>query len=523
MRMVPYSPSLRASNAERKVFYALKSIERTTDTYCFHSLALPNHAYKACCEIDFLILGPEGIFALEVKGGGVSCNEKGMWIMTDRDGREHMHREGPFKQVQGNFFALLDRLKQSLPPDEYRSMAKGWGVVFPDCAFEVNSVEWDNATVADQRLIGHLSTWLENLVRYYQKKCGCNSGSRIAPDTLRSLRRLLRPIFERFQSLAGEIDTAEMTVNTLTEDQSHAVDIFEANPRVLCCGGAGTGKTFLALELARRNLSENRTVTLCCSTPWLKNFLDAKISHPALNVLTIEQLRRRSGQPIPSDVLIVDEGQDMMNMQDLDALDKIPARGLTAGCWSFFYDCNNQTGLVGRWDPKSLDFLKSIGATQIPLTRNCRNTRQIVDEVARRTGCQMGSKEQGEGPSVKAVRVRQGDCPAKTLESTMESLLGNGISSSQITILSPLRWDDSSVSSLPGNLLKEIVQLDEYSLRSFPPSRISFARIQDFKGLENTAIILVDIDQDILKASPPSMVYVGMSRARAYLVLIIRE
>lgn len=67
MRMIPSSPSSNASNAERKVFYALKGSGIPDDTVCLHSLGLPHHAYKACCELDFVLIGPDGLFALEVK------------------------------------------------------------------------------------------------------------------------------------------------------------------------------------------------------------------------------------------------------------------------------------------------------------------------------------------------------------------------------------------------------------------------------------------------------------------------
>jgi hypothetical protein len=68
---------------------------------------------------------------------------------------------------------------------------------------------------------------------------------------------------------------------------------------------------------------------------------------------------------------------------------------------------------------------------------------------------------------------------------------------------------------------RDVLQMDEFSLREFPPAQISFARIQDFKGLENTAIVLLDLDRTHLDQSARSLLYVGMSRARTYLALII--
>lgn len=523
MRMIPDSPSSNASNAERKVFYALKSIVRPDSTVCLHSLDVPRHAYKVCCELDFVILGPDGLFALEVKGGGVSRNDKGVWEMTDRNGEVHRHKEGPFKQVQGNFFALLEQFKKFVPTQELSAVPKGWGVVLPDCRFDVSSVEWDDATVADQRWMGQFSNWLDNLMRYYQKKLGATAAYRMNSETLRRLTGLLRPEFERQSSIAGELDTAEMTLRTLTDEQCHVVDIVEANERVLCSGGAGTGKTFLALDLARRSLAADKTVMFCCSSVWLRQFLDVQLAHPKMKVLTVDQARRALTKSPKVDVLIVDEAQDMMNLDDLDVLDRSVTGGLTAGSWAFFFDSNNQTGLIGRWDPKALEFLQSFGAMHVPLTRNCRNTRPIVEEIVRQTKCNMGVVNQGNGPAVQTIFVSTSQAIEKALEESLARLLESGVAPSNITILSPFSWAESSVSRLSDHLLRTIVQLDEFSMREFPPNRVSFARVHDFKGLENTAVIFTDLDASVLVQNPPSVLYVGMSRARAYLLLLLNK
>lgn len=441
--------------------------------------------------------------------------------MTDRKGQEHRHREGPFRQVQGNMFALLDQLKRHLPVAELDDLPKGWGVVLPDCAFDVKSVEWDDATIADQRRMGQFPVWIENFMRYYRRKAGHDAAYRARPEFLRRITDILRPQFEKVASLAGALDTAEMNLNSLTDDQCRAVDVLVANPRVLCSGGAGTGKTFLALELARRALAEERKVILCCSSPWLRNYLDTRLSDPIFHVLAIAQARKTVSRLTPADLLIVDEGQDLMNFEDLDVLDKLVQGGLAGGSWSFFYDRNNQSGLVGRWDPNSLEFLDSHGATHVPLTRNCRNTRPIVEEVQRLTGCDMGRKEEGEGPLVEVVQSDASEPPETKVSRTITRLLDEGVPMSHITLLSPYPWSESCASRLSQHVQRDVLQMDEFNLREFPPAQISFARIQDFKGLENTAIVLMDLDRQHLDRSAPSLLYVGMSRARAYLALVM--
>jgi hypothetical protein len=358
-------------------------------------------------------------------------------------------------------------------------------------------------------------------LRYNRNKLLRDPTYRLAPEQVTKLVSLLRPLFEQVPSLAGAIDTAEMILTALTDDQCRAVDILSANPRALCSGGAGTGKTFLAMEMARRALALGKTVTLCCSSPWLRHYLDARLVHPGLRTLHIGLARRVPAGTATTDMLVVDEAQDLMNFEDLDVLDKLVTGGLANGNWTFYLDSNNQTGLVGRWDAKALEYLASLGVARVPLTRNCRNTLPIVEAVAQHTGCDMGRQEQGGGPQVHVVRVDTGTRPESVLASTLDQLLANGVAPSDITVLSPMPWAESCASKLHAGGATAVLPLDDFSLRHFPPRKISFAKVSDFKGLENTAIVVVDIQPEHLDRSAPATLYVAMSRARAHLTMLV--
>jgi hypothetical protein len=62
-------------SAERRVFEALEKLDLDVRWQAFHSLNCSEHAYKRWSEIDFLIVGPPGLFVLEVKGGRVSVHD----------------------------------------------------------------------------------------------------------------------------------------------------------------------------------------------------------------------------------------------------------------------------------------------------------------------------------------------------------------------------------------------------------------------------------------------------------------
>src|SRR5262245_11766246 len=93
-----------ASDAERKLFRIIRD-DLSDDWTALHSLGLAGHERKPWAEIDFVLVGPDGVYSLEVKGGRIS-REAGKWSFTDRTGRTTVKDEGPFEQVGGASAAL---------------------------------------------------------------------------------------------------------------------------------------------------------------------------------------------------------------------------------------------------------------------------------------------------------------------------------------------------------------------------------------------------------------------------------
>ena len=76
------------------------------------------------------------------------------------------------------------------------------------------------------------------------------------------LAQHLRPDFEAVVPLHVPAHDVETRIAHLTRDQMRLIDVVEANPRVICSGGAGTGKTMLALELAKRQGAAGKKLSL---------------------------------------------------------------------------------------------------------------------------------------------------------------------------------------------------------------------------------------------------------------------
>jgi hypothetical protein len=520
MRMIPDTPHGTHSLAEKRVFDRLRAAFAGGDYTAYHSLNLTRHAYKRFGEIDFLVCGPEGLFVLEVKGGGVSC-QRGYWRYANRYGEVAESAEGPFKQAQSALHGLLAKLRESLPEPVLAQFAIGYGVIFPDCVWPTAGAEWEPWMLADARACHDLEGWLRRLFVGWRNRDSCHRH----PDAeaLAALRARLRPEFEAAVPLYIQMQGIEERIATLTEDQMALVDVVAANPRAMCSGGAGTGKTFLAMELARRWTAEGMKVALACRSPWLKSYLETHCALGGLTVALTDGLHtacRRLGLS-HFDALIIDEGQDVLDQASLERMDASVKGGLAGGRWCFFYDLNNQAGFFGVPDPVAIERLSAAYPAHVPLRTNCRNTRVILESVRSALGADMGVRGAGDGPQVRERRAFHRAEAARWLAEEIDALTGpGGMAPGGITLLSPYRFVDSCAAELPERLRRDILVLDQYSLRNFPTGKTSFSEIGSFKGLENEAVIVLDLPIPMRGAMSLASHYVAMSRARSLLSLI---
>ena len=109
-------------------------------------------------------------------------------------------------------------------------------------------------------------------------------------------------------------------------------------------------------------------------------------------------------------------------------------------------------------------------------------------------------------PDVEYINFNEQEDESIALTNKLKDLIKSGVKPSEITILSPFKFDQSVASKVTK------YKIDLVSLES---DNITYSTIQAFKGLENKVIILTDIKT----YRNPDLMYVAMSRARSMLIV----
>lgn len=526
IRMIPPVVYHFESKAEEKLFQQFSSVEVDDDVVVLHSLNLPEHEYKQWAEADFVVVSARGILVLEVKGGRVSCNN-GIWVFTNRFGNEFKKSEGPYQQAMGARIALQSRLDRSLPSSLIGKINFGFGVMFPDHNFNISSVEIPEQAIYDAKNWenGDLARWLKRLYKFWAGET--HKSARLNEKEVKTICHAMRPSLDLVPALISRVGECYQKLVKLTDEQCKYLDILLVQERVVIEGGAGTGKTFLAVEAARRLAAEGKKVLFVCRSHIFSWIIQERVHNSFVDVMNmdavIEAIER--GTPIDFDVLIVDEGQDFLDIDSIMQLDGLFADGLEKGKWLFFMDRNNQGSMYEKYDEAAMEYLRHAGIP-FPLKQNCRNTKQIAIQTMLYTGGDIGRC------SIEGSGLPVDDNNSYSSREELITIIDNvlrrwideeGITPGHITVLSPLPFEESVAASLDKRWRRKFFKIDSSIGNQWHDSMLTFSTVRDFKGLENRYIMLVDLEGFSESNKDLSMLYVAMTRANSYLWMAVPE
>ena len=567
-QLIPPRINEKAPPGERLLFDRFKNDSATEGWIVLHSLGVAKHPKRSEGELDFVVLVPgEGILCLEIKSGRVS-REDGLWKYgTGPFAKASL--VGPFRQASEAMHALRTHLSNT--DAEFRGLLYFSAAIFTLVDFDEISPEWHPWQVLDRSRISRtpISTCCLNVfqrARNHLKnvpsaKWFDSKRSRPSISQIRKIANILRGDFDCIEDPRSSIESAECKILKFTEEQYSALDVLQENPRVVFKGPAGSGKTFLAVEAVRRSVGEGKRVLFVCYNrllgQWLKNDISLLMGDRAelVTVGTLHKIMMQlSGLKVPVqndqlfwsqtlpgmvvdrglegvikapqfDFIVLDEAQDLINEEYLDVLDLLVVGGLAGGRWAFFGDYERQA-IYSENNQVDVDLLKILedrcsSFFKFPLRANCRNIAPVA--IGIETVCVLYpgySKILNEGDdqdSLKAYFYKDVKHQQEILENILDKLKPY-YGGSEIVILSPKEGVSSANCLYSENtskhLLSPLRKVDDLT------NSIKFTTIHSFKGLEAPVVIITDISK-ISDEQAISLLYVGMSRARTKLVLLI--
>ncbi|MEG0074325.1 MAG: NERD domain-containing protein [Eubacterium sp.] len=541
----PYCGEEIKSNAEKKIFDVLQKLQ-TKNTFVLHSLGLPKHESKIYGEVDFVVVCERGVACLEVKGGRVECRQ-GRWYFTDRYGVERQKPEGPFAQVTGNMFSLKKLLKRQFSDNRHmKNILVASGVVFPDIDFTVESAEIIEEIVYD-RQTEDVTNYMDGIFDYWKERQHGKS-SKLSPSDIDSIVDFFRQDFTFIPTLNNRLNDVDRRLVRLTNEQFGVMEGLSANEHLLIEGGAGTGKTLLAADFARKQAEKGNRVLYVVFNKNLANNINRMVEHEHLKVINIHALfgdiagvdlkklnenpRHYFANDLPNefynymchldeatqkelkwDVLVLDEGQDILRPNDMYALDCLIKGGFDHGKWAVFYDENQNI-----YNPEfelGLELLSAYQFTKFKLFINCRNTVQIGEFNAQvtQTAETVCLKEKGE--EVEVIDYKDEKEFKERMTALMKRLKSEKIPLEEVVFLSPKKYINSILSIIDERTLNVNEMKDGFVSQKGIPV---YATIQGFKGLDAKSVILIDIDK-IYEKNYKRYMYTAISRARTKLFL----
>jgi len=302
-----------------------------------------------------------------------------------------------------------------------------------------------------------------------------------APGFVQAVTDLLAPRFELPRSLGAAIKGDDRELLRLTEDQFRVLDMLSRQRRVAVSGGAGTGKTMLALEKARRLAGEG---------------LEVVLGHG-----------ESGGQPVPGHV----RGRPAAGLLRAHPAGGALRRARQAAAALRCHRRRRGAGVLSLYR-RSNAF--PAGMLEIPLRDNLRNTRRISTLTEHFYQGPPMRALGPEGQDVERIAIQDGSEIERQVSRALHHLIkDNGIAPADIAVLM------GSGRACPLRKGQRIGAFETTSDQAAEPSKVLLETVRRFKGLERSVIVLTGID-DLPAADETALRYCGLSRARVHLVIV---
>ena len=376
-------------------------------------------------ESDFVIYHKDkGILFLEVKNGALKYTE-GKWYYDTKDGLIELKHDGPYRQAEGAMHALLNKIKDG--DDRKLQQIKGkikfcyavWLLALSENQLDGLTKEKNKYNKETGALPQEVNKELtlckedinnpERLTKRIDEIFALPSKNGIKTNLTEEEHQYfwdncINPEFSIIPEETIEDGIKKLNFNQLLYEQKRILDFVVDSNTIAINGGAGTGKTVIALEACKRlakNDSKRKVLYLCLNSRLKKDVANRLRSYSNISVMNIYELKNLLANytnddsndsctqymqdvwylenKCPFQDIVIDEGQDFGEGREdynpfmnifFDIVNDDPEQNKKL---YIFYD-EFQILNGGRIIPDAI--LKV--DTKVTLTKNCRNTTNIA-------------------------------------------------------------------------------------------------------------------------------------------------
>lgn len=491
-------------------------------------------------EADFTVYHPEkGIIVFEVKDGLISYSRERGWIQTNRKTGATSSID-PMAQAEKSKYYFRDQI--------FKPAFDGM-IPFTFCSavwftsgdrnlvtgnLPLNYKEETTLWANDLASVEQVQNAINRVFKYHDAYC-TNPSQELTSKTL----DLLAPEFGLVKSIHSRAIANETLFHLMTREQNRLLEYLDEQQTAAIHGAAGTGKTIMAIEKAKR-LETDGPVLLLCFNRFLMEHIREELSdnHPNISVFTIDGLYTKLSGGLPHfdsaddrndailEVLmdwkslrwnykhiIVDEGQDFF-ADHLQLLGEIAEE--KDGCFYVFYDKNQF--IQGQEYPEWLDHAEC----RLVLSHNCRNTHEIALTSTRPIALpekriRMNPfMERAEQPKPKLFFVSDNEALQDYVLKLIRKYSDAKYKKSNIVLLSMKAEGCSALER--ENMIPELAAICSDKRQT---NKVLFTTVRKFKGLEADVVICIDVDEDTFtNETNRSLFYVGTSRAKTWLDIV---
>ena len=506
--------------SEKNVYYALQNqLDDNVEVYYSISCKTIENGKRVTSEADFLVFDPRhGYIVIEVKGGAGIKVENNTWYLEYQGGYGGRKLDcSPYEQAEKSMYYFKDYFNE-----QYRFKFGGtYGamVCFPNFIVN-NAAELSNRPkelTIDYSDMNDLAEKIRKAFILWKRRN--RAIVNFSAEQKEQFRQLINKRIQISAACGALMEYQKPQFEIINRVQDNFVNFLRNYRRFFINGGAGTGKTWVALKFVEEYRNANLKVLLTCMNPHLINFFKEKVGEsPNVDIMSFCDLLIKNN--------VITKEEDFLNVDLLDRVIMSSKKKYDAIVIDEAQDFNIESAMAITQflvdEEKSIlnvffdktqnifdrDFEEGFGITIPPfcLRENLRNTSSIYKWATANTDFEtdvITNPIEGTEPVQKEFTSKD-NCINRISLILSELVENEGVKNTQITVLVDDAYVDSfKIDSIAKwNLKREVIGCND----------IKFYTVSEYKGLESDVIIYVH-----KKNNNKSVNYVAYTRARYFL------